>query len=150
MIQCPPDLGGDPDKVPYSVPGRFGKARYLAGDSFIELPGNFGAFEQNESFTVSSWFNLAKPNMALTLMGRTTGPMDGQRGYQLDLLGDGRLKLTFSHVWPANAIDIETVDKVPVHQWFQVAFAYDGTGQAKGITVYLNGNPFVRKSLPII
>ena len=141
----PARLGGDPDKVPYSVPGRFGKARFLAGDSFIQLPGSFGAFEQNEPFTVSSWFNLAKPNMALTLMGRTTGPMDGQRGYQLDLLSDGRLKLAFNHVWPANAIDIESVDKVPVHQWFQVAFAYDGTGQAKGITLYLNGQPIRTK-----
>ncbi|QMW02763.1 DUF1553 domain-containing protein [Spirosoma foliorum] len=137
----PARLGGDPDKVAYSVPGRFGKARYLGGDSYIELPNKFGAFEQNEPFTISSWFNLAKPGMALTLLGRTTGPMDGQRGYQLDLLADGRLKLAFSHVWPANAIDIETIDKVPVHQWFQVAFAYDGTGQAKGITVYINGRP---------
>ncbi len=141
----PARLGGDPDKVPYPVPGRFGMARYLAGDSFIELPGNFGAFEQNEPFTISSWFNLAKPGMALTLLGRTTGPMDGQRGYQLDLLTDGRLKLTLNHVWPANAIDIETIDKVPVHQWFQVAFAYDGTGQAKGLSVYLNGRPIRTK-----
>ncbi|MBD2701040.1 DUF1553 domain-containing protein [Spirosoma sp. BT702] len=141
----PARLGGDPDKVPYAVPGRFGKARFLPGDSFIQLPGDFGAFEQNEPFSISSWFNLAKPNMALTLLGRTTGPMDGQRGYQLDLLADGRLKLTFSHVWPSNAIDIETVDKVPVRQWFQVAFTYDGTGQAKGFTLYLNGNPLRTK-----
>ncbi|GAB3029250.1 DUF1553 domain-containing protein [Spirosoma pulveris] len=141
----PARLGGDPDKVAYSVPGRFGKARYLAGDSFIELPGNFAVFEQNEPFTISSWFNLAKPNMALTLMGRTTGPMDGQRGYQLDLLSDGRLKLAFSHVWPANAIDVETVEKVPVHQWFQVAFTYDGTGRASGISLYLNGRPLRTK-----
>ncbi|GAB3706643.1 hypothetical protein GCM10027592_40310 [Spirosoma flavus] len=141
----PARLGGDPDKVPYSVPGRFGKARFLPGDSFIQLPGEFGAFEQNEPFSISSWFNLAKPNMALTLLGRTTGPMDGQRGYQLDLLADGRLKLTFSHVWPSNAIDIETVDKVPVRQWFQVAFTYDGTGRAKGFSLYLNGNPLRTK-----
>ncbi|CCH56762.1 protein of unknown function DUF1549 [Fibrisoma limi BUZ 3] len=137
----PARLGGDPDKVPYSVPGRFGKARFLPGDSFIQLPYEFGAFEQNQPFTVSSWFNLSKPGMALTLMGRTTGPMDGQRGYQLDLLADGRLKLTFSHVWPANAIDIESLDKVPVGQWFQVAFAYNGMGEAKGLTLYVNGAP---------
>jgi hypothetical protein len=141
----PARLGGDPDKVPYAVPGRFGKARFLPGDSYIELPRDFGVFEQNEPFTVSSWFNLTKSNMALTLMGRTTGPMDGQRGYQLDLLADGRLKLTFSHVWPANAIDLESVGKVPVHQWFQVAFAYDGSGQAKGLTLYLNGQPMQTK-----
>ena len=141
----PARLGGDPDKVPYAVPGRFGKARYLPGDSYIELSRDFGAFEQNEPFTVSSWFNLAKSGMTMTLMGRTTGPMDGQRGYELNLLSDGRLKLAFSHVWPANAIDIESVDKVPVHQWFQVAFAYDGTGQAKGISLYLNGRPLRMK-----
>ncbi|GAB2605231.1 DUF1553 domain-containing protein [Spirosoma areae] len=137
----PARLGGDADKVPYAVPGRFGKARFLPGDSFIELPGGFATFEQNQPFTISSWFNLAKPGMALTLLGRTTGPMDGQRGYQLDLLADGRLKLSFSHVWPANAIDIESVEKVPVHRWFQVAFAYDGTGHAKGLALYLNGQP---------
>ncbi len=141
----PARLGGDSDKVPYSVPGRFSKARFLPGDSYIELPKNFAAFEQNEPFTVSSWFNLAKSGMALTLMGRTTGPMDGQRGYELNLLPDGRLKLAFSHVWPANAIDIESIDKVPVHQWFQVAFAYDGTGKAKGISLYLNGRPLRTK-----
>ncbi|GAB4000366.1 hypothetical protein GCM10028807_53110 [Spirosoma daeguense] len=143
----PARLGGDPDKVPYAVSGRFGKARFLPGDSYIQLPGDFAAFEQNEPFTLSSWFNLAKSNMALTLMGRTTGPMDGQRGYQLDLLADGRLKLTFSHVWPSNAIDIESVDKVPVRQWFQVAFTYDGSGQASGFTLYLNGNPVKTKTV---
>jgi hypothetical protein len=141
----PARLGGDPDKVAYSVPGRFGKARFLGGDSFIDISGNFLAFEQNQPFSISSWFNLAKSGMALTLLGRTTGPMDGQRGYHLDLLSDGRLKLTLNHVWPANAIDIETVSKVPVHQWFQVAFAYDGTGQAKGLTIYLNGRPMPTK-----
>ncbi|GAB3898364.1 DUF1553 domain-containing protein [Spirosoma agri] len=141
----PARLGGDSDKVPYAVPGRFGKARFLPGDSFIELPWGFGAFEQNQPFSVSSWFNLAKPNMGLTLMGRTTGPMDGQRGYQLDLLADGRLKLTFNHVWPANAIDVETVDKVPVHQWFQVAFTYNGMGKANDLTLYLNGKPMRTK-----
>ncbi|MFD2572486.1 DUF1553 domain-containing protein [Spirosoma soli] len=141
----PARLGGDPDKLPYQVAGRFGKARFLPGDSYIELPGNFAAFEQNQPFTVSGWFNLAKSGMAATLMGRTTGPMDGQRGYQLDLLADGRLKLTFSHVWPANAIDIESVGKVPAKQWFQVAFTYDGMARANGLTLYINGNPIQTK-----
>ena len=137
----PARLGGDSDNLPYSVPGRFGKARFLPGDSYISLPSSFGAFEQNQPFTISSWFKLAKPGMDATLLGRTTGPMDGQRGYQLDLLTDGRLKVTLSHVWPANAIDIESVEKVPVNAWFQVAIAYNGMGHADGLTLYLNGKP---------
>ncbi|MBC3790294.1 hypothetical protein FH603_781 [Spirosoma sp. LMG 31447] len=134
-------LGGDSDNLPYAVPGRFGKARFLPGDSYISLPSSFAAFEQNQPFTISSWFKLAKAGMGLTLLGRTTGPMDGQRGYQLDLLTDGRLKLMLSHVWPANAIDVESVDKVPVNAWFQVALTYNGMGQAKGVTLYVNGKP---------
>lgn len=137
----PARLGGDPDKYPYAVAGRFGKARFLPGDSFIELPYTFGAFEQNQPFTISSWFNLTGPRTAATLLGRTTGPMDGQRGYQLDLTDDGRLKLTLNHVWPDNALDIESIDKVPMHQWFQVAFTYNGMGRANGLTLYLNGQP---------
>ena len=127
--------------MPYSVAGRFGKARFLPGDSYISLPSSFAAFEQNQPFTISSWFRLAKPGMAATLLGRTTGPMDGQRGYQLDLLTDGRLKVTLSHVWPANAIDVESVEKVPVNAWFQVAMTYNGLGRANGLTLYLNGKP---------
>ncbi|MDB5243118.1 MAG: cytochrome, partial [Spirosoma sp.] len=115
--------------------------RFLPGDSYISLPSSFAAFEQNQPFTISSWFKLAKPGMAATLLGRTTGPMDGQRGYQLDLLTDGRLKLTLNHVWPANAIDIESAGKVPVNAWFQVAMTYNGMGRANGLTLYLNGKP---------
>ncbi len=137
----PARLGGDSDKYPYAVAGRFGQARFLPGDSFIELPSGFGAFEQNQPFSISSWFNLAESGMAATLLGRTTGPMDGQRGYQLDLLSDGRLKLTLNHVWPDNALDIESVDKMPTKQWFQVAFTYNGMGHANGLTLYLNGKP---------
>jgi len=137
----PARLGGDPEKYAVSVPGRFGRARFLRGDSQIQLPGDFAAFEHNQPFTLSSWFNLAKPGMELTLMGRTTGPMDGQRGYQLDVLKDGRLKVTLSHVWPDNALDLESLDKVPAKQWFQVAMTYDGTGRAAGVKLYLNGRP---------
>ncbi|MEZ0540525.1 DUF1553 domain-containing protein [Fibrella arboris] len=138
-------LGGDVDNLPKQVPGRFGKARFLPGDSFIVLPSDLAAFDQNEPFTVSSWFKLTKLGTAMTLVGRTTGPMDGQRGYQLDLLPDGRLKMMMSHVWPANAIDIESIGKVPAGQWFQVAFTYDGMGKAKGVSLYLNGQPMATR-----
>ncbi|WP_375443614.1 DUF1553 domain-containing protein [uncultured Fibrella sp.] len=138
-------LGGDVDNLPKQVAGRFGKARFLPGDSFISLPSELAAFDQNQPFTVSSWFKLNKLGTEMTLVGRTTGPMDGQRGYQLNLLPDGRLKVMMSHVWPANAIDIESVEKVPAGQWFQVAFAYDGFGKAKGLSLYLNGQPMATR-----
>ncbi len=138
-------LGGDVDNLPKPVPGRFGRARFLPGDSWISLPGDFGAYDQNQPFTISSWFKMNKLGSLVTLLGRTAGPMDGQRGYQLDLLADGRLKLMLSHVWPANAIDIESVEKVPAGRWFQVAFTYDGLGKAKGLTLYVNGKPLPMK-----
>ncbi|MBO0932939.1 DUF1553 domain-containing protein [Fibrella aquatilis] len=137
----PASLAGDIDNLPKPVAGRFGKARFLPGDSWISLPYEFGAYDQNQPFTISSWFKMNKLGSLVTLMGRTAGPMDGQRGYQLDLLADGRLKLMLSHVWPANAIDIESVEKVRAGQWFQVAFTYDGLGRAQGLTLYLNGKP---------
>ena len=141
----PASLAGDVDNLPKPVPGRFGKARFLPGDSWISLPYEFGEFDQNQPFTISSWFKMNKLGSLVTLLGRTTGPMDGQRGYQLDLLADGRLKLMLSHVWPANAIDIESVEKVPAGQWFQVAFTYNGLGRAQGLTLYLNGKPMQKQ-----
>lgn len=137
----PARMSGDMERFPKSVPGRFGKARYLFGDSQIQLPYEFAVFEQNQPFTLSAWFNLSKPGLEGTLMGRTAGPMDGQRGYEVDLLKDGRVKVMLSHVWPNNALDIESVEKVPVNQWFQIAMTYDGFGHTRGVKLYLNGKP---------
>ncbi|MFC5412987.1 DUF1553 domain-containing protein [Larkinella bovis] len=137
----PARLAGDPESMPYQIKGRIGMARYLKGDSNIELPRPVGYFEQNQPFTVSAWFTIAKPDVEGMLMGKSNGPFDGNRGYEILLQKDGRLKMTISHVWPDNSLDVETVGKVRYQQWFHLAMTYDGSGRAAGIKLYLDGKP---------
>ncbi|MGA0559426.1 DUF1553 domain-containing protein [Larkinella sp. VNQ87] len=137
----PARLAGDPESLPYQIKGRVGMARYLIGDSNIELPRPVGFFEQNKPFTVSAWFNVAKPGVEGMLMGKSNGPFDGNRGYEIELLKDGRFKLTMNHVWPDNSLDLETVGKIRYKQWFHLAMTYDGSGRAAGIKLYLDGKP---------
>ncbi|WP_421828642.1 DUF1553 domain-containing protein [Larkinella sp.] len=135
----PARLAGDPESFPYQIKGKVGMARYLKGDSNIELPRKVGFFEQNEPFSVSAWFNVAKPVLEGMLMGKSNGPFDGNRGYEIGLLEDGRFKLTINHVWPDNSLDVETVAKIRYKQWFHLTMTYDGSGRAGGIKLYLNG-----------
>ena len=140
----PARLGGEVEKLPYRVKGHFGAGRFLPGDSYIELPRNVGLFERNEPFTLSAWLNVRRADVTGFLLGRADGPFNGQRGYEWRLTPDGRLKVTFSHVWPDNAIDIESTVKMPVREWYNLAMTYDGSSQAGGVRLFLNG-----KALPV-
>lgn len=137
----PARLAGDPESLPYQIKGRVGMARYLIGDSNIELPRKVGFFEQNQPFTVSAWLNVAKPGVEGMLLGKSNGPFDGNRGYEIELLKDGRFKVTMNHVWPDNSLDLETVGKIRYKQWFHLTMTYDGSGRAGGIKLYLDGRP---------
>ena len=67
--------------------------------------------------------------------------MNGYRGWNVFREEDGRIRLTMSHVWPQNAIEIQTVDKFPLNKWTQIGFSYDGLSKAAGLKLYVNGRP---------
>ncbi len=60
------------------------------------------------------------------------------RGYEL-LIEDGKLKWSLIHFWPGNAISIKTKSDLPVDQWTHVAVTYDGSSQASGLQIFVNG-----------
>ncbi len=66
--------------------------------------------------------------------------MDGrcQSGYEL-LIEDGRLKWSLIHFWPGNAISIAARNKLPTNAWQHVTVTYDGSSQASGLHIFING-----------
>lgn len=119
--------------------GRIGKARYLFGENAVSFPDKFAFFERNQPFSVSIWMNLHDPSVTGSLMHKSNGVMNGYRGWNLFREKDGRMRLTISHVWPENAIEIQTVDKFPMNKWTQIGFSYDGLSKANGLKLYVNG-----------
>jgi hypothetical protein len=122
-------------------PGRIGKARYIFGDNSVSFGDNFAFFERNQPFSISIWMNLHDPSVTGSLIHKSNGVFNGYRGWNLFREKDGRIKLTISHVWPENAIEIQSVDKFPINKWTQIGFSYDGLSKASGLKLYINGQP---------
>ncbi len=96
-------------------------------------------FERNQSFAFNFWVNPIKDSIHGSLFQKTGSLYSNDRGYLLRLNKDRTLSVTFSYVYPANCIEIQTTEKLSVKQWQNIALNYDGSGKAKGIELYLNG-----------
>ena len=129
------------EQEPEIVEGKIGQALKLVGDSYVDLGKGLGLYERNEPFTLSFWFKPLKDSLAGPILSRSGGSFNGSRGYELLLRPDGTLAATLSHTWPANSIEVHTVDKLPVNAWSHLTLTYDGSSRADGLLMYVNGEP---------
>jgi hypothetical protein len=121
--------------------GRFGKARYIFGDNSVSFGNNFAFFERHQPFSISIWLNLHDSGANGSLLHKSNGVFNGYRGWNVFRLPDGRIKLTLSHVWPENSIELQTVEKFPMNKWTHLAFSYDGLSKSRGLRLYFDGKP---------
>lgn len=123
------------------TPGKFGNAFYFDEDfDYVSLIKT-GWFEHYESFSASLWINprnLDKPHMK-TLVGNSNFYSADYRGWDFALDTTNHLKMRLIHRLPDDFIEVITNDVVPVNQWAQVGFTYDGSQKANGISIYMNG-----------
>ncbi len=121
--------------------GKFGKSRYLFGENAITIPPPLGYYERHQPFTVSIWLRLHDDNTVGSLIHKSNGVFNGYRGWNLFREADGTIRFTLSHVWPENAIEIVSREKIPLKEWTHVVLSYDGRSKARGTRLYLNGEP---------
>jgi hypothetical protein len=119
--------------------GRVGKARYIFGENAVTFGDNFAFFERNQPFSISIWLNLHDPSVSGSILHKSNGVMNGYRGWNVFREKDGTIRVTISHVWPENAIEIQSVEKFPLNKWTQLGFTYDGLSKAAGLKLYING-----------
>jgi hypothetical protein len=129
------------DKEPEIVDGKFGKALRLVGDSYVDMGKEIGFFERNDPFSISLWYQALSDSIEGPVFTRSGGLFNGNRGYVFWLRPDRTLSVSLNHTWPANSIEIETEDKLPVGEWCHLVMTYDGSSRASGLAVYLNGQP---------
>ena len=127
------------DKELQMVEGKFGNAVKLVGDSYVDLGNNVGYFERNDPFTISLWYKALADSLDGPIFSKTGGFANGFRGYELLAAGDGSLKGLISHTWPANAIEVQTEEKIPKGEWVHLAMVYDGSSSVAGLRLYING-----------
>ena len=119
------------------VPGRFGNALRLTGDDVVSA--KTGDFTRNDPFSFCLWINSPNEKQRAVVVHRTHSSTDsGSRGYQL-LIERGMLSASLIHFWPGNAIQVRTNRSIPTGQWLHVGVTYDGSSEARGLHVYVDG-----------
>jgi hypothetical protein len=129
---------GDIDSKPLTVDGKKGMGLQFRGDAGIRFHQEL-EFDRNQPFSVSIWVKLLTEGEAGPIFNKTNGDFEGYRGWICKLNKDGTLSFQLNHVWPDNAIDIQTSDKLEVGAWTHIVMAYDGSSRASGVNIFMNG-----------
>lgn len=123
------------------VAGKFGMGASFDDDyDYISL-GKLGFFDQYDAFSASVWINPTKEeNLHLkNLIGNSANFLGFYRGWEMQLDSTNHLSLRLIHRLPDDYIEVVTTNAVAFDFWSQVGFAYDGSGKAEGVTLFING-----------
>ncbi|BDS06221.1 hypothetical protein NT6N_12610 [Oceaniferula spumae] len=117
------------------VDGEYGDAVLFVKNNGINL-GNAGDFERDQKFSFSSWLKAPHGFSGGAISKMHT--KDSHQGYDL-WLENGHLAVHLIHSWPQDFLKVTTKKTYPKDEWFHVTVTYDGSSQADGVKIYING-----------
>ena len=127
--------------------GAVGKAADFDGETRVEF-GDAGSFDRGDAFTLAVWLRpTGHTEMAVLQKVEDAAT---RRGYELlldqseavpVLKRGSHLTLRLTSRWPADAIEVRTRERLIDGTWTHIAIAYDGSGKAAGLRLYLDGQP---------
>ncbi|TWT97721.1 Planctomycete cytochrome C [Botrimarina colliarenosi] len=79
-----------------------------------------------------------RTNHQAVLAHQTQGTDAGYNGWDLTIEA-GHVASRMYRVWPGNAIGVRSVEPIPQSEWVHVTATYDGSSQAAGLRLFLNG-----------
>jgi hypothetical protein len=125
-------LGLDPRNDPIPLAGQ-GQTRpeFESADS--------GDFERKDAFSFGAWIKLRRDG----LVGSVVARMDDQHEYRgWDLwIENNRVATHIVNKWPDNALKVVARSELSLNTWTHVFMTYDGSSQAAGVKIYINGDP---------
>ena len=90
-----------------------------------------------DQFTLAAWVNPTAPNGAII---SRASDKEEESGYGV-YLREGKIQVNFVLRWLDDCLRVESQQSLPMGEWSHVAVTYDGSREAKGIRVYVNGQP---------
>jgi hypothetical protein len=135
MIKRETGMTGD---LPQFVEAPTGKALALDGDVYLDL-GEVGVFRKCDPFSVGIKVKIPKALKEGVIFHKSSAErLYNFRGFHVYLKND-RLEINMAHTAPSNAITRVSKQVVPRERWIQLTLTYDGSAQAKGFKLYLDG-----------
>ena len=117
------------------VSGMIGNAAKFDGDACIQID-EAADFERTDAFSFGGWIQAKSAGCVLS----KTDDADEMRGFDITLRKSHAI-VNLVHQWNRNAIKVSTTSTIPSGQWQHLMVTYDGSSQAAGVNVYLNGRP---------
>ena len=119
--------------------GYSGKAIFLNDYTRINFPKGIGWFDRTDPFTISLAIYPDTTYAEAGIFYHCEDLRLGLKGYSLHL-SQNQLRFIISHSWPQNAIQVTTKEPLQVKQWAEITITYDGSSDANGIAIYVNGD----------
>jgi hypothetical protein len=94
---------------------------------------NFGFFDK---FTIAAWIQ-PEEGRGGTILSRMTDIAQGD-GWGI-VLEQGKLQVHLTKRWLDDACRVETAAAIKPQDWSQITVSYDGSREAAGIRIYVNG-----------
>ena len=124
---------------PQLVEGIKGKAIHF-DDGYETLNlDEVGELELEEEYTAVIWVKPDIKNKIQTIIGTAGNKNDFWRGWELYLDSTNHPAVKIIHSLPHNLVHLKSEISIPVGEWTQLAFTYDGTADANGVSIFVNG-----------
>jgi len=131
-------------QIAHLVDGYSGKGLKMDGDAWLDMD-RIGIFQRNQPFSIGIQIKIPQELEDGVIFHKNYGTrLHSYRGYHL-ALKENKLELILAHVWPDNAIVEQSLQKVPKDTWVQLTMTYDGSSEASGLKVFMNGKELKTK-----
>ena len=118
-----------------SAEGRLGRALEFDGTTHVAA-GDVGAFEGDQAFSSSVWIYPTGRDVSTVLSKMDEA--NAFRGYDVILEGN-KVSAHFVHHWPDRGFNVVTKNPIKLDAWHHLAVTYDGSREAKGVRIYVDG-----------
>ncbi|MDO6761278.1 DUF1553 domain-containing protein [Tamlana sp. 2_MG-2023] len=125
--------------------GSSGKGLFMDGDAWLDLD-NIGVFQRSQPFSIGIQVFIPKDLETGVIFHKMNSPeLHSFRGYHLKIK-ENKIEALLAHVYPDNAIVIESINEIPKEEWVQLTMTYDGSSKASGLAIYMNGEKLQTKT----
>lgn len=118
--------------------GKEGKAIFNTDYSSAFLGEKVGWFERSDPFSVDFWVHPDRVYEEASVFLHCEDWRLGYKGYSLHLEGN-QLKFLMAHAFPSNSLQLKSTYALPAKQWSHISLTYDGSSEAKGVKLYVDG-----------
>ncbi|WP_425628782.1 DUF1553 domain-containing protein [Cellulophaga lytica] len=126
------------NEKPIYKKGASGNGLFMNGDTWLDLD-KIGIYQRNQPFSIGIKVFIPKDLEEGVIFHKMNSPeLHSFRGYHLKIKNN-KLEALLAHVYPDNAIVIESLNNVPKEKWIQLTMTYDGSSKADGVAIYVDG-----------